>query len=85
MSDRTVRVLLFAAAREIVGAREIELTLATPSSTVRAISAQIAERYPALAGHMRSLRIAVNGEYVRDDDPVNAGDEVAVIPPVAGG
>lgn len=85
MSDRSVRVLLFAAAREIVGAREIDLALDAPNTTVAAISAQIAALYPAMAGHMRSLRIAVNGEYARDDDRVNAGDEVAVIPPVAGG
>ena len=39
--------LLFAAAREIVGAREIELTLHAASTTVGALSAQIAERWEA--------------------------------------
>jgi molybdopterin converting factor small subunit len=31
------------------------------------------------------LRVAINGAYVTLDDAVRAGDEVAVIPPVAGG
>jgi len=42
-------------------------------------------RYPALAPHRRSIRIAVNGTYAFATDPVRPGDEIALIPPVAGG
>jgi molybdopterin converting factor small subunit len=42
-------------------------------------------RFPSLAPHRSSLRIAVNGSYAFASDPVAGGDEVALIPPVAGG
>lgn len=80
----TVRVLCFAAARELVGEAELDWTLA-PGSTVASLRASLFARHPALAGHARSLRFAVNGEYARDDRALSEGDEVAVIPPVAGG
>ena len=87
MSDpaRTVRVLFFAAARDVAGVREIDLEVPRDRVTVADVAAEIPRRYPGLAPHLRSLRFAVNGEYARDGDDVRAGDEVAVIPPVAGG
>lgn len=35
--------------------------------------------------YLRSVRFAINGEYVASETTVNGGDEVAVIPPVSGG
>jgi len=83
MPVATVRVLAFAGARDIVGA-EIDLALdrlATASDVLDALCA----RFPALVPHKPHIRIAVNGSYVELDAPVADGDEVALIPPVAGG
>jgi molybdopterin converting factor subunit 1 len=85
MSEGVVRVLFFAAARDVAGVREIELPLPEQPITVAAVAAEIARRVPALAGHLRSVRLAVNGEYALAHELVRAGDEVALIPPVAGG
>jgi molybdopterin converting factor subunit 1 len=85
MSDPTVRVLYFAGARDVVGVREEPFLIDAAGCTVGELAAAIYAKYPALAPHARSLRVAVNGEYARDGDRVNAGDEVALIPPVAGG
>jgi molybdopterin converting factor subunit 1 len=79
-----VRVLLFAAAREVVGARELSLALPEGAAARDAMDALCAQ-HPALSAHRGSLRIAVDGEYARDDTPLREGAEVAVIPPVAGG
>lgn len=79
-----LRVLCFAAARDVVGEAELPWSLA-PGATVATLRAALFARYPALAGHARSLRFAVNGEYAKDDRLLGEGDEVAVIPPVAGG
>lgn len=80
----TVRVLCFAAAREVVGAGEF--SWAVPAgATVAVLRDGLFARHPGLAAHARSLRFAVNGEYARDDRALMEGDEVAVIPPVAGG
>ena len=80
----SVRVLCFAAAREVVGATEVVWTIAA-GANVALLRGDLFERFPALAGHARSLRFAVNGEYAKDDQMLGEGDEVAVIPPVAGG
>lgn len=79
-----LRLLCFAAARDLVGAGELAWTVPA-GADVAALRASLFARYPALAGHARSLRFAVNGEYARDDRVLGEGDEVAVIPPVAGG
>jgi molybdopterin converting factor subunit 1 len=85
MSDPSVRVLFFAAAREIARASELPFPIAADGTTVGALATAIVARFPAFEGHLRSLRFAVNGEYKKNDDRVAPGDEVAVLPPVAGG
>lgn len=84
MSERSVRVLLFAAARQVVGEGEISLPW-SEGATVATVREGLFALHPGLAGYARALRFAVNGDYAKDDDPVREGDEVAVIPPVAGG
>jgi molybdopterin converting factor small subunit len=85
----TVRVLAFAGARDVVGASEVEIAIedvgeGKPPTADRVMDAMIA-RYPDLTGYRRIIRMAVNGAYVDGDATVAAGDEVALIPPVAGG
>jgi sulfur-carrier protein len=82
--DKTVRLLAFAGARDVLGAPELTLPLAAPCSADELLS-EVCRRYPALLPWRASIRVAVNGTYARADDPVAFGDEVALIPPVAGG
>jgi molybdopterin synthase catalytic subunit len=79
-----IRVLFFAALHEQVGKREITVEVAAPA-TVGDISRELSERFPGLAGHMRSLMFAVNADYVTLDQALKDGDELALIPPVSGG
>jgi molybdopterin synthase sulfur carrier subunit len=80
----TVRMLAFAGARDVLGVGEIDLPLVAPCSAAELL-ADVCRRYPGLAPYRTSLRIAVNGHYAAADARVVAGDEVALIPPVAGG
>lgn len=80
----TVKMLAFAGVRDIVGAPELDLPLPA-SCTAEALLRDVCARFPALAPYRASLRVAVNGSYANPGDPVVAGDEVALIPPVAGG
>ena len=82
--QRGVKLLAFAGTRDIVGAAETELALAGPC-TVEELLGEVCRRYPALEPHRRSLRVAVNGTYAKPGERVALGDEVALIPPVAGG
>jgi len=82
--DRALRLLAFAAVRDLIG--EGEVLFALPAdTTVAGLWPQLLARWPTLEPHQRSVRIAVNGAYAAANDPVRRGDEVALIPPVAGG
>ena len=79
-----VRLLCFAGTRDIVGTAEMDLALPGPC-TVGELMSEVCRRYPALEPHRRSIRVAVNGTYATADERIALGDEVALIPPVAGG
>jgi MoaE-MoaD fusion protein len=79
-----VRVLFFGAARDAVRAAEIELELRAPANASSALG-EVLARYPDLRRFGRSLLLAVNQEYAREDMQVREGDELAVFPPVSGG
>lgn len=79
-----VRVLAFAGARDVIGAGELAIALEAPEEA-RAFLERLIAAFPALAPYRGALRLAVNGAYARWDEPVRPGDEVALIPPVAGG
>ena len=79
----TVTALLFASYAEALGSDRVELTLAG-SSTVR----DVVERLRAMPGGSSlpaAPLVAVNLTYAGADQRVESGDEVAIIPPVAGG
>ena len=78
----TVRVLLFASYAEALGAPSVAVTLpdgATAGDVLAAV------RGMAPGGALPSALVAVNQEYARPGQRVSEGDEVALIPPVAGG
>jgi molybdopterin converting factor subunit 1 len=80
----TVKLLAFAGARDVLGTAELAFPLPAPC-TAAELLAEVCRRYPALAPWQGSIRVAVNGAYAAPDDRVAFGDEVALIPPVAGG
>ncbi len=82
--SRTVRVKLFAVAKQLAGAEQIEISLAEPAD-VRALRAALVERIPALAAMGSQLRFAVNNEYALDAMNIPEDAEIACIPPVSGG
>lgn len=82
--EMRVTVLYFAAAREKAGLAEEPLEL-LEGARAADLRAAIATRHPALAPLLPRMRLAVNRELCEDARALAAGDEVAVIPPVAGG
>jgi molybdopterin synthase catalytic subunit len=79
-----ITVLYFAVARERAGREREELTLAA-GADVAAARAEIARLHPALAPLLSVVRTAVNRAMVADAQALADGDELALIPPVAGG
>lgn len=79
----SITVLLFASYADALGAPSLRLELPA-GATVSDVLADLrrrpgADRLPALP------LVAVNQRYAEPSSPVTAGDEVAIIPPIAGG
>jgi molybdenum cofactor guanylyltransferase len=80
--ERVIRVQYYALLREQAG--RSDETLSTRSRTPRELYAELRARYPfTLPAEM--LRVAVNAEFGDWTQPLEAGDAVVFIPPVAGG
>ncbi len=79
-----ITVRLFALQRAQTGLRAYELELPDGADVAAAWTALVAE-LPVVAGAEGSARFARNGTYVDTAEPLADGDELAVIPPVAGG
>lgn len=80
-----VTLLYFAGVRDLVGRAREDLTLPPDVRSVGALAAWLERERPALAGRLATVRIARNEEFARVEDAIAEGDELALIPPVAGG
>jgi molybdopterin converting factor small subunit len=82
-STVTVRVLLFASYAETLGVDSIMLTLNSPATVSDAL-----ERLRALPGGERlppQPLCALNLSQAKADAPLSREDELAILPPLAGG
>ena len=80
----TVTIKMFAAAREAVGAAEVNIEVPANASAGDLRQA-LCENYPQVRPLAERAMFAVNARYVRDDEAIQPGAEVACIPPVSGG
>ena len=82
-SSLTVRVLLFASYAESLGADSLDLTLSSPATV-----GGVLERLRTLpgGGHLPPKPLcARNLAHTDAAEPVADGDEIAILPPLAGG
>ncbi len=77
-----LQVLLFASWAEALGGPSVTVSLPA-SPTVRDVLAAVRAR--AEGRVLPKPVVAVNHRYAKPDAAVQVGDEVAIIPPVAGG
>ena len=74
-----LQVFLFASLRERAGWSERLLPWSSDCATPRAVWEQLG------LGSLQGISIAVNQELVDADQDLNAGDELAFLPPFTGG
>jgi len=83
VSSMTVTALLFASYADVLQRESIEIALPN-GATVRDVVAHV-RAMPGGDILPPSPLVAVNQEYARPDAVLASGDEIAIIPPVAGG
>lgn len=81
----SIRVRLFASAREAVGMDEIRVTMASHQITAGNLKKEILVAYPALSSKRIMFVLAVNHRVVVGDSTISPNDEVAVLPAISGG
>lgn len=79
-----IQVLYFAVFRERLARDGEPLELPTGATVADAVAA-LAARHPAIAALRGRFRVAVNHDFADDDRALAERDELALIPPVAGG
>lgn len=84
MRAMKVRLLFFAVLRDIAGTDERELTL-REGTTARDVWFSLRNEFAKLADYIEPPMTAINEEYAEADQTLRDGDELAFIPPVAGG
>lgn len=80
-----VRVLFFAATRDLAGTSEATLTVPGTAPTVGDFVRHLEATYPELSGRMGTVRVAQNERFTKLEAPLAEGDVLALIPPVSGG
>ena len=79
-----IQVLYFAVFRERVGSTDEELEL-PPAATVADAITVLGARHASITQLRGRFRVAVNQDFVDEAHVLAEGDELALIPPVAGG
>ncbi len=78
-----IAVRYFAVLKDCSGKQSEELTVAA-GARASDLYGMLAEKYAFPLG-LKDIRVAVNDEFAKFDQPLNDGDKVAFIPPVSGG
>jgi molybdopterin synthase catalytic subunit len=79
-----VSVKLFAGLQGLVGSKSVEIAL-PPNATVGQLRDRIVQEYPVLEAFIGTLVCAIDEEMVEPDHVLRDGEQVELIPPIAGG
>jgi len=79
-----IRLLFFAVLRDIAGRSE-DIVELPDGARAGDVWQRLRDQHPALRDYIQPPMIAVNETYVSADELLRDGDELAFIPPVAGG
>ncbi len=75
-------VLFFAQARDVTGARSVDVSGETLGEVLDGLTMQYGQRF---ADVLRYSKVWINGEPGERADRLGPNDEIAVLPPVSGG
>ena len=79
-----IKVKFFASLRNIVGHDELDMEF-KEGTTIDLVLERLKTDYPELAIPMKFTIISLNHKYARGERIPEDGDELALLPPIAGG
>lgn len=79
-----LKIILFAAARDLCEASEVQVELPA-SSTIADLKIELVRLFPQLQPLLSRSAISVDQQYVGEELELKASHEIAIIPPVSGG
>jgi molybdopterin converting factor subunit 1 len=79
-----MRILFFSQLKDATNCDSVEIAFSS-SVTDDELWTELLKKFPALAAHRSSVRLARNFEYTPAPAKFSNTDEVALIPPVSGG
>ena len=79
-----VRAEFYSRLKEIIGASALDLSL-PENATVNDLFEQLKESYPQMRDFEKSVLFGIGVEFVDPSYVLNAGDVIAIMPPVQGG
>lgn len=81
-----ITVKCFAVVKELIGQGELSVDLVSlENATLLSLWNYLEKTYPQLDGKQKYLRFSKNMSFVSIDSDLADGDEIGIIPPVAGG
>lgn len=80
-----IKILYFAAVRDLVGIAEENLELPEDVNSITQLSDHLERLHSELTDRLKNVRFARNEEFAKMSDTISEGDAIALIPPVAGG
>lgn len=86
LNDRSLRIKVkyFALYEELKNKKEEEYKFSEPT-TIKTVFFKLMDDIPLKEHYFKATLFALNQQYVSSDTVIKDGDEVAFIPPVAGG
>ena len=79
-----IEVKLFAAARQAANQETLSIEIAE-GTTVQQLKVELGQHFPDLKSMLDHLLVAIDTEYAGEDQVLQAGQDIALIPPVSGG
>jgi MoaE-MoaD fusion protein len=81
---KKVTVKFFATLREIVGKREVVISL-PDEGKVSDLKKSLGDEFPGIIKNLQTSLVSVNREFAFDDEYIPEDSEIAIFPPVSGG
>ena len=80
-----IKVMFFGVLKQVIGAKEKTFQFEKDTIMLRDLVLVLTQQYPSLEPRLTTIAYAINNEFAEIGQSLQAGDQVALLPPVSGG